>query len=57
MSARAFETSTAFRELLDLIRDADALFLEGPRAVDDVSVLEGYRWLTEILSVALECYL
>ena len=29
----------------------------GPRAVDDPSVLEGYRWLTEILSVALDCYL
>src|SRR5262249_48964414 len=52
------ETREAFRAFLDLVRDSDAVFLEGPRAVrDEVSVLEGYRWLTEILSVALECYL
>jgi len=57
MAARTFETTAAFHELLDLVRDGDALFLDGPRAVDDTSVLEGYRWLTEILSIALECYL
>jgi hypothetical protein len=39
------------------VRDADAQFLEGPRAVDDLSALEGYRYLTEVLSVALDCYL
>jgi len=52
-----FETTAAFRELIELIRDSDSQFLEGPRAVDDVSALEGYRWLTEILQVALDCYL
>ncbi len=57
MAQRRFQTTAAFKELIDLVRDSDALFLEGPRAVDDVSVLEGYRWLTEILSVALDCYL
>ncbi|MBI3689367.1 MAG: DUF1214 domain-containing protein [Mycolicibacterium aromaticivorans] len=58
MSATVYETSTAFHELLDLLRDADKLFLEGPRAVHDaVSVAEGYRWLTEVLAVALDCYL
>jgi hypothetical protein len=32
--------------------------LTGDRAVpDDISVLEGYRWLTEVLGVALDCYL
>jgi hypothetical protein len=52
------ETSAAFRELLDLLRDADRGFLDGPRAVaDPLSALEGYRWLTEVLSVALDCYL
>jgi hypothetical protein len=52
------ETREAFQALLDLVRDSDAVFLEGPRAVkDEVSILEGYRWLTEVLSVALECYL
>ncbi len=56
MTGRRFETTAAFHELIDLIGEADATFLDGPRAVDDASVLEGYRWLTEILSIALECY-
>ena len=54
---RDFETTSAFRELIDLVREADAPFLDGPRAVDDLSALEGYRYLTEVLSVALDCYL
>jgi hypothetical protein len=57
MSERRFETTAAFHELIDLVRNGDAAFLEGPRAVDDLSVLEGYRMLTEILQVALDCYL
>ena len=57
MADRRFATTAAFRELIDLIRDADAQFLDGPRAVDDLSVLEGYRYLTEVLAVALDCYL
>ena len=58
MTDRAYETTAAFRELIELIRDADQQFLAGPRAVvDEGSVLEGYRWLTEVLSVALDCYL
>jgi hypothetical protein len=57
MSERHFETTAAFHELMDLLRGADANFLAGPRAVDDLSVLEGYRMLTEILHVALDCYL
>lgn len=52
-----YETQTAFRELLDLLRGADEIFLDGPRAVPDpVNVIEGYRWLTEVLSVGLDCY-
>ena len=57
MSTRTFATTEAFHGLIDLVRGADRLFLEGDRAVDDVSVLEGYRYLTEILQVALDCYL
>jgi hypothetical protein len=54
----ALATTAAFRELLDLLRDADRTFLAGPRAVaDEVSALEGYRWLTEVLAVALDCHL
>ena len=51
------ETAAAFGELMDLVRDGEKLFLEGDRAVvDERSTLEGYRWLTEILQVALDCY-
>lgn len=57
MTERRFATTEAFHALLELIRGADAQFLAGPRAVDDLSVLEGYRYLTEVLSVALDCYL
>ena len=48
----------AFAELIELLKDAERSFLEGERGVgDEVSVVEGYRWLTEILSVAMDCYL
>jgi hypothetical protein len=58
MPTKTPETTAAFRELLDLLRGADEVFQDGPRAVPDgVSALEGYRWLTEVLSVALDCYL
>ncbi len=57
MAERSFATTRAFRELIDLIRDADQNFLAGPRAVDDLSGVEGYRYLTEVLSVALDIYL
>ncbi len=55
---RSWETTAAFHELMDVVRGAEKLFLEGPRAVDDESsVVEGYRWITQILQVALDCYL
>jgi hypothetical protein len=57
MPDRQLATTQAFHELIDLIRDADRGFLEGFRAVDDLSALEGYRYLTEVLTVALDCYL
>src|SRR5258706_12777381 len=54
----AYETTAAFHELLRIIGQADTTFLEGDRAVpDEISVVEGYQWLTQILAVALECYL
>ncbi len=57
MGERHLETTAAFAELLEVLRSGEAAFLDGPRAVDDLSALEGYRWLTEILSVALDCFL
>jgi hypothetical protein len=51
------ETQAAWRELLDVLRDADQTFLDGFREVaDDVTALEGYRWLADVFSVALDCY-
>ena len=52
------DTAAAFADLLDLLREAEASFQDGDRAVpDDLSAAEGYRWLTSALSVALDCYL
>ncbi len=52
------ESGLAFRELLDLLRDADETFLRGSRSVtDEVDVAEGYRHLTHLLGYALDLYL
>ena len=48
----------AFRELLDLLRDADQTFLAGPRAVaGERAIAEGYRHLTHLLGYAFDLYL
>jgi hypothetical protein len=48
----------AYHELLALLADADKTFVEGDRALtDEVSVAEGYRYLTDALHAALEIYL
>jgi hypothetical protein len=58
MEARSWKTTQAFHELMEVVKGAEQLFMEGPRAVtDEASVAEGYRWITQILQVALECYL
>jgi hypothetical protein len=58
MAERTWESTSAFSELMDVLRAAEQNFLEGARAVDDEkSIAEGYRWITQILQVALDCYL
>jgi hypothetical protein len=58
MSEPAWESSKAWRELLDGLRDLDQQFLTGPKAVDgEQSVAEGYRFLAAILGVASDIYL
>ena len=53
-----FQTTEAFHSLIDLLRNADTNFLTGDRALtDEVSVAEGYRFLTQILEVAAKIYL
>ena len=52
------KAGVAFRDLLDVLRDADETFLVGPRAVSDaVSVADGYRHLTHLLAYAPDLYL
>jgi len=52
------ESGRAFRELLDLLRDADATFLTGPRGgMDERDEVEGYRHLTHLLGYGLDLYL
>src|SRR5581483_2737808 len=52
------ESARAFRELLGLLRDADATFRDGPRVVDDpIAIADGYRHLTHLLGYGLDLYL
>ncbi len=52
------ESTTAWRELLDTLRDLDRSFLEGDKAVtDDRHIGDGYRMLATTLGVALDTYL
>ncbi|MGK2870453.1 MAG: DUF1214 domain-containing protein, partial [Mycobacterium sp.] len=52
------ESRTAWRELLDTLRDLDRSFMEGEKAVnDDRHIADGYRMLATTLGVALDTYL
>jgi Protein of unknown function (DUF1214) len=58
MTTRPLESAAAFRELVDLLGGADQTFVGGARAVaDELSVLEGYRHLTQLLGYAFDLYL
>ena len=53
-----WESTAAWRELLDGLRDLDATFLEGPKAVrGEQTVAEGYRFLATAMGIALDAYL
>ena len=52
------ESTVAWRELLDTLRDLDQPFLEGDRVVvDDRNLADGYRALATTLGVAFDTYL
>lgn len=52
------DAGRAFHALLDVLRDADRTFLEGPRGdMDALGIAEGYRHLTHLLAYALDLYL
>lgn len=58
MATPARDSTRAWRELLDLLREADQPFLEGPRAdMDELGVAAGYRHLTHLLGYACDLYL
>jgi hypothetical protein len=53
-----YDATTAWHELLDGLRELDASFLTGDRAVQgEQAVADGYRMLTTILGVGLDTYL
>jgi hypothetical protein len=53
------EASSAFRALLDLLREAESTFTAGERGgtLDALGMVEGYRHLTHLLGYGLELYL
>ena len=56
--AGMWESTAAWRELLDGVRDLDAHFLEGPRAVNgEQAIAEGYKFLATMLGLAFDIYL
>ena len=52
------QSTQAWRELLDTLRELDGSFISGPKAVtDDRHIADGYRMLATTLGVALDTYL
>jgi len=56
MTDRSYETSTVFREIVAELGELEAKLLDPANALDDPSVLEGYRWIFSILQVAFDAY-
>jgi len=57
-TASAWQTTAAWRELLDGLRDLDARFLQGAKAVHgEQSVVEGYKFLATMFALAMDVYL
>lgn len=53
-----WDSTRAWRELLDTVKGLDTTFLEGARAVrGEQAVVEGYRFLATILGVAFDVFL
>jgi hypothetical protein len=58
MRGPGWQSTAAWRELMDGLAHLDGQFLDGPRAVgDEQAVAEGYRMLATGLGVALDAYL
>jgi Protein of unknown function (DUF1214) len=58
MTETTYQSTAAWRELLETLGSLDRGFLEGDRAViDDRHIADGYRMLATTLGVALDTYL
>lgn len=58
MTTDSWDSTQAWHELLDGLRELDQSFLAGDRAVSgEAAVADGYRMLTTILGVGLDTYL
>src|SRR4051812_181730 len=58
MTETAWEATKAWNELLDGLRQLDATFLTGPKAVrGEAAVAEGYRFLSPVWAGAFDIYL
>ena len=58
MNPTTWESTKAWHELLDGLRELDGAFLDGDRAVgDEAGVVDGYRMLATTLGVGLDTYL
>jgi hypothetical protein len=45
MAEQSYETTKAFQELLDLLKEAERKFMEGPQALQaEADVVDGYRY-------------
>ncbi|HEY1842037.1 MAG TPA: DUF1214 domain-containing protein [Mycobacterium sp.] len=58
MTHSEHESTAAWRELVDTLRELDRSFLDGERAVaDDRHIADGYRMIATTLGVAFDTYL
>jgi Protein of unknown function (DUF1214) len=58
MTDTQHQSTAAWRELLDTLRELDRSFLDGERAVsDDRQIADGYRMIATTLGVAFDTYL
>jgi hypothetical protein len=57
MATRSYETTKAFHELLDLLKEVDQRFFEGMTPLTaEADVLDGYKWIPTVLQVALDAH-
>lgn len=56
MTELAPQTAAVFRELVDELRGLEARITQDDNPLDELSQLEGYKWIFSILAVGLDAY-